>query len=560
MEAVLLPFDIKLAPSESLSQSIYQRGDTFWRTADVSESVWAFDSLFNRTIPGVVDNQQGGWVVANYTDIFYNGIYLIPNLIEFGAVVSDISRSFYLWNAYLNPVDLQEVTIQGGDGLVLNLTVPVPSQFKALQFAEMSLLATPNGPPTIDAKFDFVFDIRTYRLSATGMRAELWDIRPNWEGGYRISYEYKTEIITSRSGKEQRRALRQTPRKSLEYEVIESHHKAARLRAVLDGWQDKNYIAPEITRSVVTTSGLGVGNTDVNVELVPHWLRDGAIVVLSHGKRNSVRIVSHVTGNTVTFTAAGESAWPEGSTVHPGLLGRVGTSQRVDFVTSQVARMGFRFDVVPGSEGSQNLGTSYPTFNGAELFMKQGNWAQPVNVTFQADVETLDYGRGVVEYLPLLDHGRRITQVTFLSRSRDEAEQIESFFHRNKGRRRSFYMPTWMPDMVVVKDLSNLNRFMTVAGEDIYRFYRNDPVFQHILIRFVDGSEMIRTIVDMGIENGNTVLDTVDNWPRDITPSEILMVSWLVKVRLASDILTIDWRTDRVAQFQMSVQSVEDDQ
>lgn len=48
----------------------------------------------------------------------------------------------------------------------------------------------------------------------------IFPLSPNWDSSYTVGYEFKTEILDSGNGKEQRRALRQMPRVSVDFGAI----------------------------------------------------------------------------------------------------------------------------------------------------------------------------------------------------------------------------------------------------------------------------------------------------------------------------------------------------
>ena len=547
-----------IAPSLNLTDSYYQKGDTFWRINDAVDADNAFPGNMDRVIPDIPEKHESAYLSKSYSDHFFNTIFLIPANIDFGAVVADVKRTFFVWNAHFKSVVLETVSNTSTEGVTLQNPTPAPYTYKPFQFTQFTVTAGLGGPPSIDGNFTFEFDVVTKLLSLSGVRSEIWNLLPNWSSGYKISYEYKTEIITSRSGSEQRRALRQTARKWLEFTVQDAYDKAWRVRAIMDAWQDKSFITPELTRSVTTTSGVSSDGLYMMIDEVPAWIRPGTYLVLRNGDSHGMCIVADIDENEVRFTSAITSKWPEGTLVHPGLIGRVQEDQSVNNPTSSVVDFNFRYNVTPASEGDLNTGTPYPLYNGSEVFPKRPNWAVAPRINFQADVENLDYGRGVVENLSLRDFRRRITQATFLSRNRDEADEIEQFFHRMKGRRGTFYMPTYQPDIVPSVALSALNRFMTMSGVGLVSYYSNNPVYRHIIIRLNDGTELIRSVDDISEQDGNSVVDVGVNWPRNIELSEIMMVSWLPRWRLASDILTIEWLTDQVAQYQISIQTMKD--
>src|SRR5690606_211575 len=182
----------------------------------------------------IPEKHAGAYVAKSYSDHFFNAIFLIPASIDFGAVIADVTRTFFIWNAYLRPVDLEAVTASNTEGISLTNPTPPPSTYKPLQFTQLSVTAHPHGPPPIHGRFNFVFDVRTMALGLTGLRAEVWDMLPNWSGGDKVLNEDKSEIMSCRCGREQRRALRQTPRKWLECSIHAAHDKAWRLRGLFD--------------------------------------------------------------------------------------------------------------------------------------------------------------------------------------------------------------------------------------------------------------------------------------------------------------------------------------
>ena len=48
----------------------------------------------------------------------------------------------------------------------------------------------------------------------------IWTFRPNWSGGVTERLEWLTDVLPSRVGAEQRRGLRLSPRRSLEFQLL----------------------------------------------------------------------------------------------------------------------------------------------------------------------------------------------------------------------------------------------------------------------------------------------------------------------------------------------------
>src|SRR5690606_33643845 len=127
-----------------------------------------------------------------------------------------------------------------------------------------TLTIYPDGPTTIDARFQFQLGQVSFQrftmmavanlddiadpveLHVTGTRAELWVLPPNWSQRYEESYEFLTDIFTSRSGKEQRRALRNTPRKSVSFQAMAYDNELRWFNRMMAGHQANSFLLPDL--------------------------------------------------------------------------------------------------------------------------------------------------------------------------------------------------------------------------------------------------------------------------------------------------------------------------
>jgi hypothetical protein len=159
---------------------------------------------------------------------------------------------------------------------------------------------------------------------------DLWSLRPNWRDPVDVTYAFLTEVISSRAGREQRRAKRQMPRKSLEFGLTVHTHRWRVLMRTMAKNQGALLNMAERTRGARSTvardRGLNVASRTFTLASVPAWLTVGRTVVLVNGDTTAVRTVEDVTGNTVRF-AEGEVANLLANTTMAGAaLGSPGTA------------------------------------------------------------------------------------------------------------------------------------------------------------------------------------------------------------------------------------------
>lgn len=504
-----------------------------------------------------------GYKISSHFDDFYNRIYLIPQSLNFGAVTATLSMDVYVWNAYTRAKTLNNIVESNGAGVAIS-GPSLPAHFNGLQGRIYTVTASTEGPAYIDARYTFHFDgiDATPVLPVFGSRAELWKLPPNWNNRYQLTYQYSTDIFTSRSGKEQRRALRNTPRLQAEFSTISHGDNLRWFNNVMSGWHRNAFLMPEYTRNVVTTSHMPAGGATVNIASVPPWLVPGASVVLAQGKQFAARLVESVSGNTVKFTSIGDDDWAVGAKLHPGLGGRLSPDLTTNRPTSEAGTIAVIFDETPGDGIPSPLPVAPLTHNGLELVLHKPNYAAPIRLTHSWPVENVDFNRGRIKTFVPVNFATRAFQAEYLRIGREQAQEFLDIFRRMKGRRGSFYMPTWENDLPPMDGLAAGGFRIRVAGIDVDRLMDNRTTHRYVIAFTVEGDyyinkvEQISTVSD---ERGNdTILSMASSWPEAVTKERVLRICWLPQWRFAADSLTLSWITDEVATITTTLQMLED--
>lgn len=152
------------------------------------------DSTNTQPVELVSDIDRDGERIHSFFEDFYNRVYFIPPNLDLGAVSTEVEAKLKLWNAHLQTRTLQAIDGVADDGLLLEIT-PRPFDILPLSIVDYTITASLAGPPSINAVYEFVFDNRSYFLPVIGTRSKIGPLRPTWDEGYEIQYEFKTEII-----------------------------------------------------------------------------------------------------------------------------------------------------------------------------------------------------------------------------------------------------------------------------------------------------------------------------------------------------------------------------
>jgi hypothetical protein len=396
--------------------------------------------------------------------------------------------------------------------------------------------------------------------------AEVWPFAPNWRlAPYAVRREYRTDLIRTRAGKEQRRALRQTPRKRINFIATQTGDCLRALDARMLDAQRVQLALADRPRWILLPNGIAGGADNTIVDTVPSWIIVGAELVLVDGSRHAIRTVNAidvVTGGTkLTFDETEALAWPVDTRLHPSLNGYLDANISAPNLSRRgVVPVAVVYHVDPGFEAAEDVGAAAFTFGGRELFLTWPTAWNPVALSrVQGDVGKVDYGFGRVRRFFPVAFSSRMWTATYAGCDFATSDALRQFFDRMKGRAHEFYMPTFQPDLVPLSALTTAGTTISVSGDSVATDYAGSTVFTAISVRLADGSWIHRKIDSLAAASGDiTVITVTAAWGQNVALADIKLVSWLPVWRFASDIQTTTWQRPDQAEVQMAFQMIED--
>lgn len=564
--SLLIPYDMLLPyPYQSVNATT---GNLPLGSSELVESLEIVSGTMDVNLPtaALTINLTGTWLPSFFDD-FYNRIHVTPDTVDFGIVVTDTTLQIQLWNAYLSNSQINVID----ETLLIEADVDIdepalPQTMLPLEVKTLNITASLTGKTDITGSSTFIFTpSQTVEVPVAGSRGRLLPFLPNWASPVRESWEYKTEILTARSGREQRRALRDTPRKAVEFTAHVYGDQRRELNALLDKYHHVDVVIPDMPRHILATSAVptAAGGT-FTVDSLPDWLVDGAIVCLVYGKQLAMRYVDTVDSltDTVTLKDVGTEEFPAGCYVCFGFVGNLENTIQTRRLTNDVVEVAFRFKAKPGREDIYDLPAAPTTYNNREVFTHRPNWADPVGLEFERLTDEIDYSYGVVSRFTPQAFGARTFQASFSNRSYANTKLLLDIFRRAKGRRGEFYMPTWENDLPLKLSVSSGGSSFRVNGTTVSDAYYNNATHKSIAVILKNGNVLYRTVTNIfevdDVNGNDSILQLSATWPYAIAPSDVLMICWMPCCRFASDAITIEWLTDSKARLQMAIRTTED--
>lgn len=389
--------------------------------------------------------------------------------------------------------------------------------------------------------------------------AFVWSFLPNWRESFKVDREYRTDTIVSRSRREQRRALRTTPRRAFDYETTLGGAELREFNGLMAYAQNKPFIMPDWSRRSTLSVTAAAAATTLTFAVRPAWVAAGhAVFLYDRASRPTAVQVLSVAGNVATLTLPLAAGWPAGTTVLPGPVGFIAAETAKKRLTSSVAVIPTRFAVEPTSEPAETPPAAAVSFNGREVCLLKPNWGDGLDTSLSWAPEITDFQRGAIAYtLPFLFPVETV-RAGFLAASAAEGRTIEQLFDRMKGRRGEFYMPSGENDLPPITGLTGGAATLRVAGTNTASHYAASPVYAAVCVALGDGSQIYRKVAGIAIDGGNSVITLTATWGASVALGNIVRVSWMPVWRFASDLLTMEWITDSVARAELIMQMLED--
>jgi hypothetical protein len=389
--------------------------------------------------------------------------------------------------------------------------------------------------------------------------------RADWSSPVLHSLGYLTEVLTSRSGREQRRALRNKPRRRVEWRSLLRGADFRTFRSFLAARpEDDLYLADE-TRRLFNPISQESADTAITLDdATPDWVFDGAVLVIEHPFTHDrrLRTVSDLTGSVVTFSTALGADFPGGVVLRPCFKGVMAEQLSGTLLTSGVSQVPLAFEVDPGSEPAPAPGLADATFNDLEVFEHRPNWSSPIEIEDAFTGETVDYQTGVLARHRPVAFPIEARRSQHLLRRQADFDQVLGVFHRAEGRRGEFYLPSGTTDIVLAATVASGASVWPVVDSgpiSIADAYDDHPIYRAFEVRMRSGAVHRFKVTGTSTSGGLSRLHTATNAPANIAPSDVLSIGWMPVCRFASDDLALEYLTPETVRATIGTVTIEGD-
>ena len=476
-----------------------------------------------------------------YAADYYDRVHISPAELDVGNVVSTQTSNVYLWNAYRRQMNLQAV-IGLEEGLELLAPEALPMLMGGLQETVWIVKVTPDGPSSIDAEIRWQFsELVTQPLKIRGNRIVPWAFAPDWSANITERLEWLTDVLSNPQGAEQRRALRISPRRSLDASGLVEGRERALFDRALAGWGRRVWALPVWYEAQELTTDLAAGSMRINCAVTGLDFRKSGLAMLRGGTAfdsEAVEILA-IDANGLQLKRATQQRWPAGTRLYPVRTARIASidSKRL---TDKLNRAQLTFDLAEASDWNAVLPAAI--YRGRPVFELRPDESEDLTLNYERLLQTLDNGSALPAVTDTAGKNFSVQQHRWILAGRQERAAWRSLAYGLRGRAKSVWVPTHAWDLTLTKPVSG--SLLTVERIGYARFGVKTQGRQDIRIELHSGVVIYRRITAAAEDAGTESLSLDADLPGLINPADVYRISFMSLCRAADDALELNHVTD----------------
>ena len=478
----------------------------------------------------VVISTPPSWSVAkavgSFIEDFYYRVHVRPGVIALGNLLSSQTRDVEVWNAHFTGKLLSSITDVGLDGIDLTEPVPAPTTFGGLESRLYTLSISTSGAPVIDGSYEFHFPAETPQLRVTGRRVVIWPFVPQTK--FRETLQWMTDVMQAYSA-EQRLALRAAPRQQLQYEFQLTPDQYSRAKAISTQWAHRVYGAP-IWAEATRLGALSAGITSLTFDTTNADYRSNDIVLVweSDTKLTAAETLS-VTPSSIALKLPLDQDFSN-AYVMPLRFARTLNGSEFSRDAHTITRARLQFLV----NNNVDLGASvgFPQYRGKDVMMDRSVVLSDMSEKILRAVDVFDNGSGPVTVDQERAYPDRSEVMTLDALTRAQAWTYRKWLHARRGRQKTFWLPGWNNDLVLVQDVGAGDTGIVVRPIGYPLYYG----VQDIMVVLNNGTTRYNRVLSGSTNvDGNEVLSLGGSFGVAFTVADVALICFMKHVRLDTD-------------------------
>ena len=373
-----------------------------------------------------------------------------------------------------------------------------------------------------------------------------WLHRPN--GGVLERLEWLTDVLPSFNGGEQRRQLREAPRRTFEFAVQLTGRDRRVAEGALHEWAGRAWALPVWMDAQPLAAVLASGVTVIPCDTTfRDFVAGGSVVIMIGPREYEILQVDAVAPGSITSRSPTTRAWPAGD----ALIAPLRTAVMPDEVTlsrfdGETSYGRLQFEVV---EPCAWPAATESTYRGLPVLDAAPNWTEDVQQGYQRLLQRIDSLTGPVVIDdqaagPILLQSHR-----WLMDGRASIAAFRSWLYARRGRLSAFWLPTFAQDFRLAADVGSSALTVDVEHCDYTGRIGQAINRRDVRIELHSGAVFYRRITGSAEVSADVERLTIDaSLGALVQPVGVRSISYMVPVRLDADAVEIAYMRHDLAE------------
>jgi len=509
---------------------------------------------------------------------YHTPVFFTPDSSPVGLVGETQQYSVIVYNSEFHNIQLTSITEYDHaavGGAVVGVTFPspdgIPSNFLPLEEKVFTLTVDATGPKQFDITYTFTFDNgEVYYYKVTGSRgvnilASTNVYRPDWSQTVTEVYTWKTEILESMDGSEQRRRLRQFPAFELRYSTLLIEDVRRSMQNILHDTTLEDGLHSMWNKVTYLTSSASANDTVLSVKDPDKIFYVGDSVLLVSSGANTLSTeeaqvyeVGGVTASTLTISTPLINDHHKGSEILAVSLATTPEKSNLVKLSPETARATLTFRRNSLQEGvAVDTATTY---RGVSVLEHFNYWDGGESFSVDRQTDTLEFANNGVDKYDV----KGFTFPTYTLKWKLDGylkiKEFREWLYAREGSFNHFWTPTYNNDFRLIEDIGTGDTTIVVALAEYFSTSLLQASRKDIRIELLNGTVFYKRITSASrsssySENAEElVIDTALG--QGVTVKQVRSISFLSLMRLNTDRVEVVFKAPWYAECTLTTKGV----
>jgi hypothetical protein len=492
--------------------------------------------IISRGTPTDIPGTRNGYITFNLIDRLYNRIIISPLRLDLGNVATDTTIDLSVFNAFFVAKTLTSITINTTDGITIDGPA-VPRVFNRLSIQHWIVTVLAAGDPEINYTLTFQFlGLPAIRVVITGRRAVSWTYGPTWSESVTETLSWLTDVMTSQTGAEQRRARRLSPRRTLEFTALLTTDERRRFEQLVYLYAARVWALPIFCDRQPLRVALPAGGTEIPLTTAGYDIAPDSHLMLQRATQSELVKVAAVFDDRVELTQPTAFDYPVDANIFPVRAAQLAEMPKLTRLTDETLKSSVKFIINEHNPYPRDY--PFTVYRGHPVLDINSSWHEDLSNEYQRLVERIDNETGLIAIRDTAGRAFTVQEHHFVIFQRAENDAFRRLLYALRGRLKPVWLPSQNTDFIAVVDIDGTTIDVTDCGYEIA------PGRRDICIELAGGARIYRRIETVtDIDNGRQRLG-LDGAAFKLSLNMILKISLMTLARLNNDDIELAHVTD----------------